>query len=64
MMRIQTPETLNSFEVLQVQAWMDEHNPNIHYDVRSGNGSVWVTMGQVSLYFIFQNGRIHDIQVD
>lgn len=63
-MRIQTPETLNSFEVLQVQAWMEKNNPNRHYEVRSGNGSVWVTMGQTSLYFIFRNSQIADIQVD
>jgi hypothetical protein len=64
MMRITTPETLNSFEVLQVQDWMEENNPNIHYDVRSGNGCVWVTARNINLYFFFKDGQIADIQVD
>lgn len=64
MMRILTPETLNSLEVIQVRDWMEKNNPNIHYDVRSGNGSVWVNFAGLNLYFIFRNGRIADIQVD
>ena len=64
MMRILTPETLNSLEVLQVQDYMDRYYPNRHYEVRAGNGSVWVTLDRNSLYFIFQNGQIADIQVD
>ena len=66
MMRIQTPETLNSLEVLQVQDWMEKNSPRIHYEVRSGNGSVWVTAPHLNLnlYFVFRNGKIADIQVD
>lgn len=64
MMRIETPETLNSLEVIQIRDYMDRYHPNKHYHVRSGNGSVWVTWGQVNMYFIFQDGKIADIQVD
>lgn len=66
MMRILTPETLNSLEVLQVQDWMEKNNPNKHYEVRAGNGCVWVTYSSVNinLYFIFRDGKIADIQVD
>ena len=63
-MRILTPETLNSLEVLQVQDWMNKNNPNIHYDVRSGNQCVWISYGQINIYFIFRDGKIADIQVD
>lgn len=64
MMRIQTPETLNSLEVLQVQDWMEKNNPTINYDVRAGNGCVWVIYGKINIYFIFRDGKIADIQVD
>jgi len=67
MMRILTPETLNSLEVLQVQDYMQKYHPNKHYTVRSGNGCVWVSWGSsvpISLYFIFKNGKIFDVQVD
>lgn len=64
MMRILTPETLNPLEVIQVRDWMDKNNPNIHYEVRSGNDCVWITARNLNLYFIFKNSQIIDIQVD
>lgn len=67
MMRILTPESLNSLEVLQVQDYMERYHPNKHYEVRAGNGCVWVHWGStvpINLYFIFQDGKIFDVQVD
>ena len=68
MMRILTPETLNSLEVIQVEDYMKKYHPNKHYDVRSGNNCVWVSWGSssspIDLYFIFKDGKIADIQVD
>jgi hypothetical protein len=63
--RILNPENLNSLEVIQVVEYMDDKYPNTHYDIRNGNGCVWVTCGTSdSMYFIFREGRIADIQVD
>jgi hypothetical protein len=29
-----------------------------------GNDCIWVYWGRMNLYYIFKEGRIHDIQVD
>ncbi len=62
--RIQTPETLNSLEVIQVVEYMDKKYPNTHYSIATGNQCVWVYWGNINLYFFFSNGKIADIQVD
>ena len=67
MMRIETPETLNSLEVIQVRDYMERYHPNKHYHVRSGNGCIWVYWGStipINMYFIFKEGKIADVQVD
>lgn len=55
---------VNEFEAIQVGAYMEKHNPNIHYTMTPGNECVWVYWGNINLYFIFKNGRISDVQVD
>jgi len=62
--RIQTPESLNSLEVIQVVEYMDKKYPNTHYSIANGNQCVWVYFGNLNLYFIFREGKIADIQVD
>jgi hypothetical protein len=29
-----------------------------------GNDCIWVYYGNINLYYIFREGRIHDIQID
>lgn len=65
--RIETPENLNTFEVMQVMDYMERTYPKVHYHVRSGNGCVWVYWGNtvpMNLYFLFRDSQIADIQVD
>ena len=47
-----------------VEQYMDDKYPNIPYTIRNGNGSVWVTKGFVDMYFIINDGKIVDIQID
>jgi hypothetical protein len=29
-----------------------------------GNNCIWVYYGPINLYYIFKDGRIHDVQID
>ena len=35
-----------------------------HYTMAKGNDCIWVYYGLMNLYYIFKNGKIHDIQID
>lgn len=35
-----------------------------HYTMTKGNDCIWVYYGPMNLYYIFKNGKIHDIQID
>lgn len=54
---------LNPFEVILVQADLESRNIK-NYDMRPGNDCIWVNYGLVNCYYIFHNGKIHDIQFD
>jgi hypothetical protein len=57
--------SLNPLEVIQVEDYMSKNNPNVtHYTMTRGNDCIWVYYSFMNLYFIFHNGRIHDIQID
>jgi len=34
------------------------------YTMTKGNDCIWVYYGAINLYYIFKEGKIHDIQVD
>ena len=56
---------LNPLEVIQVEDYMVKHYPKVtSYTMTEGNDCIWVYYSHVNLYFIFHNGKIHDIQTD
>lgn len=57
-------EELNEFELILLCEDFERKYPNTPYTVRPGNRCIWVTSGLVDMYYIFQNGKIVDVQVD
>jgi hypothetical protein len=55
---------LNEFELIVACDHYEQRYPNEKYTVRPGNNCIWITNGRVHLYYIFQEGKIVDIQVD
>ena len=56
---------LNPLEVIQVEDYMIKHYPKVtSYTMTLGDNCIWVYYSYVNLYFIFHNGKIHDIQTD
>lgn len=56
---------LNPLEVILVEEHMSKNSPNVaHYTMTEGNDCIWVYYGSMNLYYIFKDGRIHDIQID
>ena len=56
---------LNPLEVILVEDYMTEHHPRVtHYTMTQGNDCIWVYYSYMNLYFIFREGKIHDIQID
>jgi hypothetical protein len=56
---------LNPLEVILVEDYMTQHWPWVtHYTMTEGNDCIWVYYSNMNLYFIFHNGKIHDIQID
>ena len=57
--------SLNPLEVIQVEDYMSKNHPRVtHYTMTEGNDCIWVYYGNINLYYIFREGRIHDIQID
>jgi len=56
-------ELLNPIEVMQVQIDLEKKGIK-YYDMRPGNDCIWVNYGLVNCYYIFHEGKIHDIQFD
>jgi hypothetical protein len=54
---------LNPIEVMQVQIDLERKGIK-YYDMRQGNNCIWVSYGLVNCYYIFHEGKIHDIQFD
>lgn len=54
---------LNPIEVMQVQIDLEQKGIK-YYDMRPGNDCIWVSYGRVECYYIFHEGKIHDIQFD
>jgi hypothetical protein len=54
---------VNEFEALMVIE--DLRKKGVTYaDLRPGNQCVWVSHSQLETYYIFNNGRLVDIQID
>ena len=54
---------LNEFEVMLVVEDLRKHGI-VNYTMRPGNNCIWVSYGLVNSYYIFNNGKLVDIQVD
>lgn len=54
---------MNEFEMILVIE--DLHQRGIvHYEMRPGNGCIWVNHGVINSYYLFRDGKIADIQID
>jgi len=66
-MRIESPERINSLEAIIVQ---EELRRQGHDDwvMRPGNQCIWVSVPRggfsLEMYYIFQDGRLVDVQID
>ena len=58
-----TTKIANEFELILIQEDLRKKGIT-NYQTYPGNDAVWVSYGLVNSYYIFQNGRIADIQVD
>jgi len=54
---------LNPLEVILVEEDMARKGVT-HYTMTKGNNCIWVYYSFMNLYYIFKEGRIHDIQID
>ena len=54
---------LNPLEVILVEEDMARKGVT-GYTMTKGNDCIWVYYGSMNLYYIFREGRIHDIQID
>lgn len=54
---------LNPLEVILVEDDMSRRGI-VNYTMTKGNDCIWVYYGAINLYYIFKEGKIHDIQVD
>ena len=55
---------LNEFEVMLVIESLRKQGITSGYTMRPGNNCIWVSHGVVNSYYIFDHGKIVDIQVD
>jgi hypothetical protein len=54
---------LNPLEVILVEEDMAKKGIS-NYTMTKGNDCIWVYYGSMNLYYIFNEGKIHDIQID
>jgi hypothetical protein len=54
---------LNPLEVILVEEDMAKKGIT-SYTMNLGNNCIWVYYSFMNLYYIFKEGRIHDIQID
>lgn len=62
--RVVNPSLMNEFEMIQVGNYMDQQHPDAQYTMLPGNECIWVYFGHLNLYFIFNDGKIADVQID
>lgn len=60
---INNPTQLNELELLKVVEHLESRGIK-DYTVRPGNNCIWVSYNRVDSYYIFQDGRLFDIQYD
>lgn len=60
-------KTLNEFELMIVLEYLHQRG-NLCADIYKGNDCIWVATGSanypINEYFVFNNGRLVDIQTD
>ena len=54
---------MNEFEQLVVIEDLRRQGIN-HYTMRPGNNCIWVSYGLVNAYYIFENGKLLEVQID
>ena len=54
---------LNPLEVMLVDEDLTRQGIK-DYTMTLGNNCIWVYYGPINLYYIFKDGRIHDVQID
>lgn len=58
---------INEFELVQVLDYLEQRGTR-YADIYQGNDCVWVSSGSsncpINEYFIFNHGRLVDIQID
>ena len=65
MSNISIHPALNPLEVILVEDWMKQNKPTVTaYTMTRGNDCIWVYWSYMNYYFIFREGKIHDIQID
>ena len=55
--------TLNPLEVMIIAEELQKRGVT-YYDMRPGNDCVWVSYNRLETYWIFNNGKLVDIQID
>ena len=55
---------INEFEAMLVIEYLRKQGVTSGYTMRPGNDCIWVSQGVVNSYYIFNQGKIVDIQVD
>jgi hypothetical protein len=54
---------VNSFERILVTEDLAKRGIT-NFDIRPGNGAVWVSYGRINCYYVIRDGRIADIIYD
>ena len=65
MLNVTIDPSLDPIEVNLVQEYMTKVYPNVtFYTMTKGNDCIWLYYSHMNMYFIFHNGKIHDVQID
>lgn len=51
-------------QVYNIEQYMLRHHNTVKFDMREGNGCIWVTWGRMEMYFYFNGDTIVDVIVD
>ena len=61
---LKSAPSLNQFEAILVAEYMEKKHPKVQYTMMPGNKCIRVHYNFVTLYFIFHNGALVDVQQD
>jgi hypothetical protein len=60
---ISIDKRLNPIEVMLVAERLDQQGVT-NYSLLPGNRCIWATYGRINEYYIFNDGKLIDIQID